>query len=281
MGLRGASAVLPPRSAAPASDPVREVASDELLNLRNDLATARKIQGKLLPQHLPQIPGYDFDAYYAPVSDLSGDFYDFVPIDKDRLGIVVADASGKGLSGSLLMVEARAVLRSMASVSHSPREVLRNANRVLVQDLQKGTFITMAYAVLDAAQGTLTLASAGHAPLLLWRRKSGKCYAVNPSGLVLGSATEEMFDQTIEERTFELRGGDRFVLYTDGVTEILDPQDQPFGENGLVQSTYRNARRSSGDYVHALVRELAYHRAGRSLSHDIAIVTGRRLPVEG
>lgn len=275
-----ASVVLHHVSAKSSSDPLKELESDELLSLKNELATARKIQGKLLPQRLPQVPGFDFDAYYAPASELAGDFYDFIPIDKNRLGIVVADASGKGLSGSLLMVEARAVLRSMAFVAPSPKDVLRRANRVLVQDLERGMFITMVYALLDTVKGTLTLASAGHTPLLLWRKETKKCYAVNPSGLVLGAATEEMFDQTIEEKTVELRRGDRFVLYTDGVTELMDCHEQEFGNTGLVRCTYKHAALRSCEYVQALVQDLEHHRSGYSQSDDITIVSGRMVPEE-
>jgi sigma-B regulation protein RsbU (phosphoserine phosphatase) len=248
--------------------------------LQHDLDTAAQIQSKLLPESVPQIPGYDFAVHYAAASKVSGDFYDFIQFDRNTLGILVADASGKGLAGSLLMVEARAVIRAMASVSSSPKEILTLANRVLVHDLQRGMFITIFYALLDIGKGTLKVASAGHLPLLQWRRKDQKCFAVNPTGLVLGAANEEMFTKTLKEATLELVPGDRFVLYTDGVTELMNAKEEEFGRSRLVDCTLKCGARNSTEYVNALVGGLRRHQAGAAQSDDITIVTGRLLPEE-
>jgi sigma-B regulation protein RsbU (phosphoserine phosphatase) len=176
------------------------------------------------------------------------------------------------------MVEARAVVRAMASVSSSPAEILRGANRVLLQDLQRGMFITLFYAHLDLSKGILRTASAGHTPMLLRRASTGKCYSINPSGLVLGAANEETFNQTCKEQTVQLQPGDRFVLYTDGVTELMDLDEEEFGMRRLVECSVREGGRTSSDFVHALVRRLEEHRSGLDQSDDITVVTGRVYP---
>ncbi len=165
MAMEGnARRVSPPPSIAPVSEndasqileslgkkpapPPEDARVEELKLLQHDLASAGEIQAKLLPERLPMISGYEFDTFYSPAGELGGDFYDFIQFDKRNLGILVADASGKGLSGSLLMVEARAVIRAMASLSASPADILLRANRVLLQDLRRGMFITLFYALL-------------------------------------------------------------------------------------------------------------------------------------
>jgi sigma-B regulation protein RsbU (phosphoserine phosphatase) len=264
------------RSVKPKS--IEETEDEDLEMLQYDLQAARDVQAKLLPETVPRIPGYDFGAFYSTAVAVGGDFYDFIQFDKNTLGLLVADASGKGMAGSLLMVEARAVIRSMASLSSSPKQILANANRVLLQDLRKGMFITLFYAVLDLSKGIVKMASAGHMPMLLWRWKSKKCFAVNPPGLVLGAATEEMFNDTVKEHSVELEPGDRLVLYTDGVTELMDSKDNEYGRARFVKYTLQNANRPSVEYVQGLVADLDAHRAGFAQSDDITILTVRSYP---
>ncbi len=252
----------------------------ELESLKNELEVASQIQRKLLPEKVPQMAGYEFDAFYSPASKLSGDFYDFIQFDRNRLGLLVADASGKGLSGSLLMVEARAVISGIASMTSSPREILVNANRVLLRDLQRGMFITILLALLDVSTSTLKIASAGHMPMLLRRNSVDKCFAVNPSGLILGAANEQMFTSTLKEETITLHPGDRFVLYTDGVTELMNVKDEEFGKGRLVRTILTYGTHRSQDFLQALVSDLELHRCGHTQSDDITVVTGRRLPDE-
>src|SRR5882672_3088576 len=130
--------------------------AENLYSLQQDLEIARKIQNRLLPPK-PHLTGYDFEVYYQPAGEVGGDFYDFIPMSDGRMGMLVADASGKGLAGALLMVEARAMIRAMASVSSSPREILAGVNRVLLRDLEKGRFVTVFFALLDPAKGTMTM----------------------------------------------------------------------------------------------------------------------------
>lgn len=253
--------------------------AENLYLLQQDLEVASRIQKRLLPA-VPEIPGYEFGVWYQPAGQVGGDFYDFMPGDDDSVGFLVADASGKGLAGALLMVEARAMIRAMASMSASPREILSLVNRVLLHDLERGTFVTSLLAVLDPRERTLTVASAGHMPMLLWRAATGAVESVQPRGLVLGAAGDGAFDQAIGEETIRLEPGDRFLLYTDGVTELMNPVRDEFGPERLLRWMRVYAHLPSRDAVRNLADILEAHRAGQEQSDDITFLTGRVLPAK-
>ncbi len=248
-----------------------------LYALQQDLEVARRIQGRLLSER-PQLPGFDFDVVYQPAGEVGGDFFDFIPLDGNRLAVVIADASGKGLAGALLMVEARAVLRAMASVSSSPREILLRTNRVLLRDLDRGMFVSIFFVVLDPVEATMTMVSAGHTPLALHRARTGQVTDVQPRGLVLGAATEEMFSEHMLERAETLEPGDRFVLFTDGVSELMNPVQEEYGMERLHKVMAASGRQPSDIFLRRLTDDLEMHRAGQLQSDDITIVTGRMHP---
>jgi len=251
--------------------------AENLYSLQQDLVTARKIQGRLLPPK-PEFAGYDFEVYYQPAGEVGGDFYDFLPMDDGRMGLLVADASGKGLAGALLMVEARAMIRAMASVSASPREILAGVNRVLLRDLEKGRFVTACYGLLDPERRTLTVANAGHTPLLLCREADKTLVQLQPTGPILGVVPDAKFSAALVEETATLRPGDRFLLFSDGVSELMNPVNEEFGMDRLTTWMGVNAHLWSEDAVRSLSDTLEHHRAGQMQSDDITILTGRLDP---
>jgi phosphoserine phosphatase RsbU/P len=248
--------------------------AENLCNLQQDLETARKIQTRLLPPK-PRIPGYDFEVYYQPAGEVGGDFYDFLPMGGGRLGFLVADASGKGLAGALLMVEARAMIRSMSSMTSSPREILASVNRVLLRDLDKGRFVSAFFALLDTARRTLTIANAGHTPMLLCREVGNSIVRFQPQGPVLGVVPDSAFRAGMVEETVELYPCDRFLLYSDGVSELMNPVNEEFGMDRLEAWMRANSHLWSEDAIRSLTDALEVHRAGQMQSDDITILTGR------
>jgi sigma-B regulation protein RsbU (phosphoserine phosphatase) len=251
--------------------------AENLYTLQQDLEIARKIQGKLLPPK-PTLPGYDFEVYYQPAGEVGGDFYDFLPMDGGKMGLLVADASGKGLAGALLMVEARAMIRAMAAVTSSPREILTAVNKVLLRDLEKGRFVTAFFALLDPKKHTMTVANAGHTPMLLCRELGKLIVSIAPKGLILGVVPDAKFGEGLVEETVPLYPGDRFLLYTDGVSELMNPVSEEFGMERLETWMRVNSHLWSEDVVRSLTDALEHHRAGQQQSDDITILTGRLEP---
>lgn len=248
--------------------------AENLYTLQQDLEIARKIQSRLLPPK-PQLPGYDFEIYYQPAGEVGGDFYDFIPMQGGKMGLLVADASGKGLAGALLMVEARAMIRTMASVATSPREILTAVNRVLLQDLEKGRFVTAFFALLDPAKGQMTVSNAGHTPMLLCREVGKTIVSIAPKGLILGVVPDGKFHAGLTEELVPLYPGDRFLLYSDGVSELMNPVNEEFGMERLETWMRVNSHLWSEDAIRTLTESLEVHRAGQIQSDDITILTGR------
>lgn len=251
--------------------------AEQLYALQQDVETARKIQERLLPLP-PALPGWDFSVHYQPAGGVGGDFYDFLPMGEGRTGILVADASGKGLAGALLMVNARAMIRATASMATSPREILTAVNRVLLRDLQKGMFVTIFFALLDSVKNSFMLSNAGHTPLLVWRAASNTITRYAPRGLIVGMASEARFTASLDEGCVMLNPGDRFLLYSDGVSELMNPVSDEFGMDRLESWMKGHATLSSAKFVDGLMDVLEGHMAGFPQSDDITIVTGRLAP---
>jgi sigma-B regulation protein RsbU (phosphoserine phosphatase) len=251
--------------------------AENLYSLQQDMVTAGRIQNRLLPPK-PEIPGYDFEVYYQPAGEVGGDFYDFIPMSGGRMGLLVADASGKGLAGALLMVEARAMIRAMASMTSSPGEIFKAVNRVLLRDLEKGRFVSAFFALLDPAKRTLTMANAGHTPLLICREVGKTIVEMQPKGTILGVVPDAKFSESITEETVPLYPGDRFLLFTDGVSELMNPVSEEFGMERVETWMRVNSHLWSEDAVRSLTDALEHHRAGQQQSDDITILTGRLEP---
>jgi sigma-B regulation protein RsbU (phosphoserine phosphatase) len=187
---------------------------------------ARKIQQALLPRCSPYIPGFVISGLSTPAGAVGGDWYDFIPFDDGRWGLVLADVSGKGTAAALLMSATRGMLRSLATAC-CPSEVLRKLNDLLVNDFPSGRFVTMLYAVLDPAERTLRFASAGHLrPLLI--EGSDTRFLETERGLPLGIGPGEY-----SEAEVHLAPGSRLLFYSDGITEATNPDDDEYGAKRL------------------------------------------------
>jgi phosphoserine phosphatase RsbU/P len=194
---------------------------------------ARSIQQALLPKSSPFIPGFAVSGLSIPAGAIGGDWYDFIDLHDGRWGLVLADVSGKGTAAALLMSATRAMLRSLAENSCTPSEVLTKLNKLLVEDFPSGRFVTMVYAVLDPARGTLTYANAGHLPPLLVDG-AGPKFLQTEMGLPLG-----IRHGSFSETTVELPEQFRIALYSDGITEATGPDDEEYGPARLAAYVQR------------------------------------------
>jgi sigma-B regulation protein RsbU (phosphoserine phosphatase) len=208
----------------------------EKQRLDDELRIAREIQKSLLPTGPPIMAGLDVADLCEPAREVGGDYYDFFTVGPGQLGVLIADVSGKGTSAALYMAELKGIMLALSHAEPSPRRLLIDVNRRLAGQLDTRSFITMTYLVIDLPRRTLTVARAGHTPLLVV--SGGRSEVVTPDGMVLGlriPGAEARFEALLEERTRELAPGDTIVLYTDGITEAMDAGGELFGEAALAR----------------------------------------------
>ena len=242
----------------------------EKKRLENELRLARQIQMSLLPRDPASVPGLSVTAVCRPAREVGGDYYDFIRLGERRLGLLVADVSGKGTSAALYMAELKGLVLSLGHTYESPRQLLIEANRILAGALDSRSFITMLYAVIDLEAGTLTYARAGHTPLIHASRNGSrrKVRVLAPDGLVLGlHGFERQFTELLEEHQMAVRPGDVAVLFTDGVTEAMNEQDDLFGEARLARLLEEDAADSS-DVLHERILRDVDTFVGSAAQHD-------------
>ncbi len=206
----------------------------EKQRMEDELRIARDIQKSLLPVEPPRLPGLDIADLCEPAREVGGDYYDFFDLGARRLGVLVADVSGKGTSAALYMAELTGLMLALSQSEPSPRRLMVHVNRLLAGHLDNRSFVTMIYAVIDLEAGTLTCARAGHTPLIVV--SNGTSEIIVPHGMVLGlrlPGADARFETLLEEHTRPLRPGDTIVLYTDGITEAMNEAGDLFGDDAL------------------------------------------------
>jgi serine phosphatase RsbU (regulator of sigma subunit) len=245
----------------------------EKKRLEEELRIARKIQMSLLPESPPmRLPGVSIAASCTPAREVGGDYYDFLPIDEHRLGLLIADVSGKGASAAFYMAELKGLMLSLSRIHRSPRDLLIEANTIISDHLDNRSFITVTYAVLDLRSRTLTWARAGHTPLI--RLAAGapgerRAEVLVPNGLVLGLKIDngERFSALLEEVTLPLQPGDVFVFFTDGISEQMNTAEEMFGEGRLGALVEEHAEQAPEELRERIVREVRAF-AGEAAQHD-------------
>ncbi len=209
----------------------------EKKRLEEELRIARNIQMSLLPQGPVRMPGLMMTAHCSPAREVGGDYYDFFPFDEKRIGILIADVSGKGTSAALYMAELKGLMLSLSQIHRSPRELLVAADRIIAANLDNRSFITMTYAIIDLETRTMTYARAGHTPVihLPARDPVRRARVLMTEGMVLGLKLDngDKFSSVLEDVTLPLETGDIFLFYTDGLSEATSPDDELFGEGRL------------------------------------------------
>ena len=242
----------------------------EKKRLEEELRIARQIQMSLLPRGPLEFSGIGVTALCVPAREVGGDYYDFFPLGPDRLGVLIADVSGKGTSAALYMAELKGLVLSLSQIYQSPRQMLLEVNRIISENLDTRSFITMTYAVLDLAVGTMTFARAGHTPLLYFRADGTRTDVLTPSGLVVGlrvpGATEKFAD-LLEEQCVELKKGDVIVLYTDGITEAMNQNSDLFGDARLGRIIAEHGHLDAADLRERILREIEAF-VGAADQHD-------------
>jgi sigma-B regulation protein RsbU (phosphoserine phosphatase) len=199
-----------------------------LLSIEHELAVARRLQLSILPDAIPELGSVRIAAAYEPMTAVAGDFYEFIPVDRHHAGFLVADVSGHGVPAALIASMIKVAVQSVAASAHDPSELLRRLGGALQGHL-RGQYVTTAYLWLDTETRTARYSAAGHPPLLCWRAATGTVTRIESNGLLFGVAADS--DYPACAISFDL--GDRFLLYTDGLTEPENATGEPFGDARL------------------------------------------------
>jgi serine phosphatase RsbU (regulator of sigma subunit)/ketosteroid isomerase-like protein len=241
--------------------------------VEQELHVARRIQQASLPKEVPTLEGWQISPLYQPAREVGGDFYDFFELPDGRLGIVVGDATGKGVPAALVMASTRSMLRAVAQASnYSPGEVLRRVNDPLVTDIPPNMFITCFYCILDPESGRLKYANAGHDLPYLHRRR-GEAEELRARGMPLGL----MPGMGYEEKEIVLEAGEATLFYSDGLVEAHDPEGHMFSFPRLRALIAQHAQKESLEK--ALLEELySFVGKGWEQEDDITLLALRRSP---
>jgi len=252
--------------------------ANEKKRLDHDLEIARDIQRILLPAEAPAINGFEISGINVPARQVSGDYFDYIHVDDERLGVAIADVSGKGVPASLIMAICRSVLRSEAARNPSPADVLQKVNRQLYPDIKEDMFISMAYLILDHGNNGngVTLARAGHDAPLLYKRQSQSVTPIKPPGMVVGIDSGNVFDRITGDFAVPLERDDCLVLYTDGVTEALDPEGNEFGLERTIQSVRASATDGAQAIVKQVINDVRNFTGSHPQNDDITLIAIRK-----
>ncbi len=240
---------------------------DEKQRIDHDLGVARRIQTSLLPKAIPKVAGLEVSAFNYPAQEIGGDYYDFVQVDDTHLGIAIADVSGKGIVGAIMMSVCRSVLRAHAPGNPSPARVLCLLNRVLSQDVSEDMFISMLYMVLNTATRELTVARAGHERPILSSGDGSGFTIIDSPGIAIGISDTPTFERVLHEVTLPLKPGDVVVAYTDGVTEGMNLQGEEWGVDSFLDAV-RIAAEEGAHSVLNNVRQRLERFAGNRPQYD-------------
>jgi serine phosphatase RsbU (regulator of sigma subunit) len=243
--------------------------SIERERLAREMMLAQEMQKRLLPQNLPHVPGVELDAVSTPALEVGGDYYDVAILGERRLGVVVGDVSGKGVSAAFYMSEVKGIFQSLSRIHSSPRDLLLHANEVLSGSIDRRWFISLIYSVLDIDTGVLRIARAGHCPMLLATTR-GVRY-IRPPGMGLGLSGGSAFSGAVEEEMLQLSPGDVCVFYTDGLTEARNGEDE-FGYTRLEEAMAGLRDKKASEIRELLLGEVRAFTNNQSLHDDLTLV---------
>ena len=240
--------------------------------MERELQMAYKVQSSLIPEGIPQVPGWDFAARWLPARVVAGDFYDFIQFDQGELGLVTADVVDKGMPAALFMVFSRSILRASVLRGGIPQDAITATNKLICADPVYGMFLTLVYCIIKPGSGDLTYINAGHNPPLFYRADQDELSELTRTGMLLGVDEAASYEQEI----IRLGSGDLILLYTDGVCDAINPDQEAFGMARVRRVLLENKHRPAEDVVAALVDAIANHTQSADQYDDITILAAKR-----
>lgn len=244
----------------------------QLESIQSDLHVAQEIQQTILPKTFPPFPNmktFDIYAFMSAAKYVGGDFYDFFKIDTDRLGFVIADVSGKGVPAAIFMAISRTVIRAIALTENSAAKCMQRSNSILCQESVNDMFVTVFYGILNIHTGVVTYCNAGHNPPILMKKDSTSSFIPLTNDLILGAVAET----TYHEKELKLSPGDNLFLYTDGVTEAMNPINELYSEKRLLANCKKLAGKSPKEVVDHITETVGEFVVGAVQSDDITLLS--------
>jgi phosphoserine phosphatase RsbU/P len=248
----------------------------EKRQIEKDLAIANDVQRILLPSEEPKIDGFETAGTNLPARYLSGDYFDYIPLDEHRYGVVIADVSGKGVPAALLMAMCRSALRVLAPTADAPSEIMRRLNAQLYPDIKEDMFISMAYAVLDSRDGSVKMVRAGHDAPAVFRAKDGTIEMLKPPGMAVGIDSGRAFNRVTADFSVSLEVGDCLVFYTDGVTEALNRAGDEFGLEAMKKAIRASAPEGAAAVVRRVAEDVRAFVGDHPQHDDITLIAIRK-----
>jgi phosphoserine phosphatase RsbU/P len=245
--------------------------------LEREFQMAREVQRRLLPDHLPEVPGWEFSARWTPARQVAGDFYDFFPLtgrpsSPMDLGVLVADVTDKGMPAALFMALTRTTLRASLTAASTPKEGIAQANRLITADSPQSMFVTVFFLRLSPSSSQITYVNCGHNPPIFYRSASQSLEYLTRTGMVLGIDESTLF----QEVSVELKTGDSLLLYTDGVTDAMNSSGESFGTERLEEVFRSSQDQNPTDILSAIEGALSQFTGDIHPFDDITLVLLRR-----
>lgn len=246
----------------------RDKYSIELEWKKEDLKIARHIQESFLPKEIPHPKKFDLYALNVPAMEVGGDFYDFIPINNERIGLLIADVSGKSVPAALFMAFSRTLIQAKATGNHEVVNTIKDVNSFITKEAEDGMFITLFYSVLNCKEKTITYVNAGHNPPALYRAETGDIKLLKTKGMALGVIEEAEFD----EKKVKMKKGDILIYYTDGVTEAINDNNEQFGEKRLFELVKENNELTAEKMVVTITKEVSEFQGKEAQFDDITLM---------
>lgn len=245
--------------------------------LQRELEIAREIQLSIIPKIIPEVAGYKIHTYYKAAEEVGGDYYDIVELSGGMTGVLVADVSGKGVPAALITALFSSMLHAQAEKTTDPFATVMNINTQIRKRITRGMFVTAFYGVINPADNTVEMVSAGHNETLVYRAASGSVHKYAPKGFPIAMSPTELMKERVQKERFTMQPGDKMVVYTDGITEAMNSDKKEYGIDALVDSVKKYGKESGGKVMDGITADVKDFTKGYQQSDDIALVVVERL----
>ncbi|MFH2001397.1 MAG: SpoIIE family protein phosphatase, partial [Planctomycetota bacterium] len=248
----------------------------ELVAQRHQLAIAQEVQSNLLPDKIPQVPGYEIEAFHRSSKQVDGNYYDVIEYPDGKVGALVAAASGKGIPAAMVMTMARSFFRALAGGAKDTVKMMRETNRLLSPDLRAGMYVEVLMVLIDPIKHKAKLVSAGPTSLLRFNYQQKKLQGIHAEGIALGFDKGPVFDKSLKEVEFDIAPGDRLVLNTPGLFSVKNREGVELGTLGFAKAVNKTALESSDVFVERVVSILDNYAGHAVHESDITFLTVKR-----